>query len=115
MLDVKKLLTKVLVYLKKTSATTFTPVAGSAYAGYGGCYYEQWGDLVHIHIGMSGLNSSYQTVYTMPSGLRPSTIQMSVGEGGNSTAVAKIYVNTNGTIQVSSSIGYCGGDIYYLT
>ena len=115
MLDVKKLLAKILVYMKKTSATTFTPVVGTAYSSYGGCYYEKYGALVHVHIGMSGLNSSYQIVYTMPTGFRPQSIQMSVGEGGNAGSIAKIYVNTNGNIQVSSSVGYCGGDIYYLT
>ena len=95
----------------------FTPIAGSNYASYGGCWYSRIGNLVHLHIGMSGLTANTQiTVYQLPTGLRPVTPAASVGVGGLSyTAIARLTVATDGKVNVVSDDSYASIDITYLT
>lgn len=95
---------------------TFTPTAGSNYNNYGGCWYGRIGNLVHLHIGMSGLTANANTtVYTLPTGFRPITRASSVGTGGLSyTAIARLNVETDGKVNVVSDDPYASIDITYF-
>lgn len=112
MLDVKKLLVKLLTRTK----TTFSPSKGSSYAGWGGCYYETNGRIVHLHLGISGLTAgSGNVVYTMPAGLRPTSDIMFYGSSGAVHQICYVSVASNGTVTAyPQSNTYCGGDIMYL-
>jgi len=92
-----------------------TPSVGSNYSGYGGCYYEHIGKLVHVHIGVQGLTANTaQTVLTMPSDLRPSSVMKYNGGGGSTTSVSYIFANTDGTIVVNSPQQYAIGEVWYF-
>ena len=95
---------------------TFTPTAGSNYSGYGGCYYETYGKIVHVHIGVSGLTSNtVTTVYTMPNTLKPYSMIVSHGSGGTSSNIGYIEVTTAGVVNVRSNGGtYICADIFYM-
>lgn len=113
MLDVKKVLTKILSMFNITKVT-FTTNTGSNYSGYGGCFYEKCGRLVHIHIGVSGLSGS-SAIKTIPE-IKPNVQQFGMGTGGSTNSFCIVEVNTSGGINVYPSTGatYCGADVYYL-
>lgn len=95
--------------------TNVTPTSGTNYSGYGNCYYEVLGKLVHFHVGISGLTANTSTtIYTMPSGLRPSTTMSYKGNGGNTDSTAHLFANSNGTITVNSPQQYAMGEIWYF-
>ena len=95
--------------------TNVTPTSGTNYSGYGNCYYEVMGKLVHFHIGIQGLTANTSaTIYTMPSGLRPSTTMAYKGGGGNSDSTSHLFANADGTIAVNSPQQYAIGDIWYF-
>lgn len=94
---------------------SFTPTAGSNYSGYGNCYYETMGKLVHIHIGVQGLTAnSTQTIYTMPSGLRPPTMLKYLGGGGQTVSIAYITIGADGVVSVNSPQQYAIGELWYF-
>ena len=95
--------------------TNVTPTSGTNYSGYGNCYYEVFGKLVHFHVGISGLTANTSTtIYTMPSGLRPSTTMAYKGSGGNTDSTSHLFANATGTITVNSPQQYAIGDIWYF-
>lgn len=95
--------------------TTWTPTSGSSYSSYGGCYYEKYGRVVHVHIGISGLTASTATViYTLPSGYRPSTTVFAHGTGGAWNNIGYVEIYSDGRISVRSQGAYCGADITFL-
>lgn len=104
------------LYCDAPIKTVFTPSSGSSYAGYGGCYYEVYGKLVHIHLGISGLTANTGTVvYCMPEYLRPSSLVIAQGTSGSvGSQVIVELSSTNGNLLVSPSSTYCGADIYYI-
>lgn len=111
MLDVKKLLTKMLT----VKTVDFTPTAGTNYSGYGNCWYQQWGRLVHVHIGVGGLTANTATtIYTMPSGLRPRTQLVTIGRSGNTASFAYMSIGVAGAIVATPQQTYATGEFYYF-
>lgn len=98
------------------SNSTFNPTTGSAYSSYGGCYYETYGDIVHVHVGVSGLTSNTgATIYTLPTELKPSTTIFAHGTGGSASNIGYLEVRTSGDIYVRSNGGtYVGADAFYM-
>lgn len=95
--------------------STWTPTAGSSYSSYGGCYYEKYGRVVHVHIGVSGLTTGTATViYTLPSGYRPSTTVFAHGTGGAWNNIGYVEIYADGRISVRSQGTYCGADITFF-
>ena len=98
-----------------TSKTTFPPTSGSSYTNYGGCYYEKWGKVVHVHIGVSGLTASTATdIYTLPTGYRPSSPIFTYGTSGTWNSIAYVEIRTDGVINVRSVGNYCGADVSFM-
>lgn len=95
--------------------TTWTPTSGSSYSNYGGCYYEKYGRVVHVHVGVSGLTAGNATnIYTLPSGYRPSSPVYAHGTGGAWNNIGYLEISTAGVVTVRSAGNYCGADITYL-
>lgn len=117
MLDLKKTLTK-LVQMFSVTRTTFTPVKGSAYSTYGGCYYEKYGRFVHLHLGLSGLTANaVNNVYYIPEAVRPSSSEriFAAGSCGDVTFASYAEVEgTGGKVSVVTPRTYCGIDMYWI-
>lgn len=99
----------------KTDVTSLQ--SGSPYASYGGCYYEVCGNIVHIHIGVSGITAggtTGTTVFTMPEGLRPSTEHVSTGIGADRSKISNIFVNSTGAVSIYSQSTSAMCDIKYF-
>ena len=97
------------------SRQSFEPTTGSAYTGYGGCYYEVYGRMIHIHVGVSGLTANTGTsIYTLPSELRPYSPIFAHGTGGSSTNLGYLEIRTDGTVYVVSAGTYVGADAVYM-
>lgn len=95
--------------------TTWTPTSGSSYSNYGGCYYEKYGRVVHVHVGVSGLTTGTSTnIYTLPSGYRPSSPVYAHGTGGAWNNIGYLEISAAGVVTVRSQGAYCGADITYL-
>lgn len=95
--------------------TTWTPTSGSSYSNYGGCYYEKYGRVVHVHVGVSGLTAGNATnIYTLPSGYRPSSPVYAHGTGGAWNNIGYLEISTAGVVTARSAGNYCGADITYL-
>ena len=95
--------------------TTWTPTSGSSYSNYGGCYYEKYGRVVHVHVGVSGLTAGTSTnIYTLPSSHRPSSPVYAHGTGGAWNNIGYLEISTAGVVTVRSQGAYCGADITYL-
>lgn len=95
--------------------TTWTPTSGSSYSNYGGCYYEKYGRVVHVHVGVSGLTANTATViYTLPSGYRPSSTVFAHGTGGAWNNIGYVEIYSDGRISARSQGTYCGADITFL-
>lgn len=95
--------------------TTWTPTSGSSYSSYGGCYYEKYGRVVHVHVGVSGLTANTATVvYTLPSSHRPSSTVFAHGTGGAWNNIGYVEIYSDGRISVRSQGAYCGADITFL-
>lgn len=111
MLNAKKMFTKLLTVTK----TTFIPTSGTAYANYGGCYYEKYGRFVHLHLGMSGLTANrVNSVYTLPASVRPTTRAFSAGASGAVSAAVSVEVTEAGLVNVIPTGAYCGIDAYWI-
>ena len=114
MLNLKKMLTKVLSALTPVK-TTFTPAAGTSYSSYGGCYYEKMGRLVHIHLGLSGLTANTRhTVYNLPQSIRPATAIFAVGQTDSASSICNLVVNSSGSVTVLSQSTYCSADVIFM-
>ena len=95
--------------------TTWTPTSGSSYTYYGGCYYEKYGRVVHVHIGVSGLSANAQTqIYTLPNGYIPSSLIVAHGTSGTWDGLAYAEIATTGVVNVRSKGTYCCADLTYL-
>ena len=94
---------------------SFTPTAGTSYANYGGCYYEVFGKIVHLHFGISNLTANTATtIYTIPEGLRPPSKIFAQGTSGTINSQVIVEANTDGTVTAMPSSTYCGCDVYYI-
>lgn len=97
------------------STTTFTPTSGSSYSNYGGCYYEKYGRLVHVHVGVSGLTTNTSTnIFTLPTGYRPSSPMFAHGTGGSWNTLGYLEISTAGVVNVRSQGTYCGADAFFI-
>lgn len=97
------------------SKTPFTPTSGTSYANYGGCYYETYGNLVHVHVGVYQLTANTATIiYTLPSEVRPPTVIFAHGTGGSWNNIGYVEVRANGEIYVRAQGTGCGADAFYL-
>lgn len=98
--------------------TTITPTAASGasnYSSYGNSYYEKAGNIVHVHIGVSGLTTGTATsIYTLPSGHRPTSKVFAHGTGGAWNNLGYMEITTAGVITVRSEGTYCGADVTYF-
>lgn len=95
--------------------TTWTPTSGSSYSNYGGCYYEKYGRVVHVHVGVSGLTTRIATnIYTLPSGYRPSSPVYAHGTGGAWDNIGYLEISTAGVVTARSQGTYCGADVTFL-
>lgn len=95
---------------------SFDPTSGSTYAHYGGCYYEKYGGMVHVHVGMSGLTANTGTIiYTLPSGYRPSSMIPGHGTGGSWNNLGYLEVRDDGDVYVRSEGTYLCADVTYMT
>lgn len=110
--EVSKIITSTTAKVK----TTFTPTSGSSYSTYGGCYYETYGNMVHVHVGVSGLTANTgTTIFTLPSGVRPSSTIFGHGTGGTATNIGYLEVRTTGVVYVySNGSTYVGADVTYM-
>jgi hypothetical protein len=99
----------------QVTKTNITPSVGSNYSTYGNSYYEVNNNQVHIHLGLQGLTpNTVQTVYTMPSGYRPSALVAVYGQGGLSyTSLVNVKVETSGSVKTYSQDAYCVVDLWY--
>ena len=99
-----------------TEHVPFTPTGVTSYAGYGGCYYEKYGNVVHVHVGVSGLNAggTDYNIFTLPSGYRPASYVVAHGTGGNWNNLGYLDIQTDGSIHIRSAGNYCGADITYI-
>ena len=94
----------------------FTPTAGSSYTSYGGCYYEKYGRVIHVHVGVSGLTANTATqIYTLPSGYRPASTVFGHGTGGSWNNLGYLEVTTAGAVTVRSEGTYCGADVTFIS
>ena len=93
----------------------FLPTTGNSYANYGGCYYEKYGRVVHVHVGVMSLTTGTATnIYTLPSGFRPTTVVYAHGTGGTWNNIGYMEISTAGVVTVRSQGTYCGADITFL-
>lgn len=94
---------------------TFTPTVGNSYLNYGGCYYEKYGRVVHVHVGVMSLTTGTATnIYTLPSGFRPTTTVFAHGTGGAWNNIGYLEVDTSGAVTVRSQGTYCGADVTFM-
>ena len=111
MLNQKKLLAKLMM---KESAV-ITPVVGTSYSSYGGCYYETVGEIIHVHIGLSGLTANTNlTVANLPNGMRPSTGIISIGRGSSTNTLCYGSIDANGDITIQSTGAYAMIDFIFI-
>ena len=97
------------------SKTNFTPTHCSNYANYGGCYYEKFGPIVHVHVGVSGLTANTATnIKTLPSDFRPPSTVFAHGTGGAWNNLGYLQVDSSGVVMVRSEGTYCGADVTFM-
>lgn len=93
----------------------FTPTSGSSYASYGGCWYAKVGNIVQVHIGISGLTANTATsIYTLPEGFRPLSTCIATGKASANPSYAQVQVSDGGGVQITSTSTYALCDITYI-
>ena len=94
---------------------TFTPTNGSSYSNYGGCWYSKSGDIVEVHVGVSGLTANtLTTVFTLPEGYRPKSIKCAMGQAGAANNLSEMQIGTGGLVRVQSTSTYAMTDITFI-
>lgn len=100
--------------------TPFTPTNCTAYSGYGNCFYFKENDIVHLHIGISGLSSfnpNEVQIGTLPQYYRPSARMsgagLSYGSGANK-GVGIVFVDSDGKIYIIAPYAYNSIDVTFL-
>lgn len=101
--------------LADATITSITPLVGSNYASYSNSYYYKIGSRVHIHLGLSGLTANnLQKVFDIPSGYRPYSHLVSIGQGGGSDLVGQGIVDIDHhSLYVRSPSAYISVDFDY--
>lgn len=94
---------------------TFTPAKGANYDYYGGCYYEKYGRVVHVHVGINGLTANTaNNILTLPAGYRPASLIVVHGTGGSWNNLGYVDINTSGVIQVRTEGAACCADVTFI-
>lgn len=78
------------------------------YAGFGNTYYYKIGSKVHVHVGVkvdNGGSSTWESVFTLPSGYRPIGLVYTLGTGSTFQIPAGMIVNPSGIVNVSTTSG----------
>lgn len=102
-------------YAPKTTITTLTK--GEPYADGGGCYYRVLGNLVQLHMAITGTtNSSVNTVYTLPAAVRPLYEVAVAGVAGtlNSSDYSLWTIGSDGVVKVRGTNAYVRLDCVYF-
>lgn len=100
-----------------TVRTYFNPAGGVTNSTtHGGCYYERYGNVVHVHAGAKGLTSggTDYTIITLPEGYRPATTVFGGGTGGSWNNLGYIDIHTDGTVHIRSEGTACGAELTYI-
>jgi len=94
---------------------------GTAYDDFGGVFYEKLGNLVHVHVSVSGVTTNTNTViFTMPEELRPtgatcSAVGVSQQYFSDSLTLCKGRVSaSDGNVSVLSNGTYAIIEFYYI-
>ena len=83
--------------------TEYTPnLSGDAGAVYQHeCYYQKKNGIVQVGVGIAGWNGTVKrTIYTLPSGCRPSRTVRVIGGGNDRIGSCRIVVTTSGEVQI---------------
>lgn len=86
------------------------------YEPYDNCYYEKYGHLCHVHIGVQGLTPAENNlILKLPDEVAPRgrLVSVGVGQGSNIRVVVSIYRNGEVTVY-PDSFTYAICDIIYL-
>ena len=96
--------------------TVFTPTKGTSASLWGGCYYAKTGNVVQVHLGISGLTASASSVvFTLPAGYRPSGTFHMTGTAGTTSTYCYVDVKDTGEITVfPNGSTNCGADITFI-
>lgn len=104
---------------ERTVVTNLTN--GTAYDDFGGVFYEKLGNLVHVHVSVSGVTTNTNTViFTMPEALRPtgatcSAVGVSQQYFSDSLTLCKGRVSaSDGNVSVLSNGTYAIIEFYYI-
>jgi phage minor structural protein len=93
----------------------FTPTSGTSYSNYGGCWYARTGNIVQVHVGISGLTANTNTtIFSIPGVFRPKSTVVSTGKAASNLTYSQLQVGENGNVQVVSSGTYAICDITYI-
>lgn len=98
---------------------TVTPIeptldAGTHYSPYGNCWYYKIGHRVTVHIGVSGLTASTDTLlWTLPEGFRPRNAIGWVGNASGIGSYARFRITYTGAVRVHSASQYALGEISF--
>lgn len=98
---------------------TVTPIeptldAGTNYSAYGNCWYYKIGHRVTVHIGVSGLTASTDTLlWTLPAGFRPRNAIGWVGNASGIGSYARFRITYAGAVRVHSASQYALGEISF--
>lgn len=102
---------------------TDLPTGISAYSDYGGVFYETLGNLVHVHVAVSGLTAfTGTTIITLPEAVRPEygdtpiafgTGSATFGETGAFVLCKALSSPINGNVIVNSAGTYAIVDLWY--
>lgn len=94
---------------------SFTPTTGSAYSSYGNCWYAKDGNIVEVHVGISGLTANTSTtIGTLPEGFRPKVLTVATGNGSSISTLARARISTAGVITVYSASTSALIDVVYI-
>lgn len=86
------------------ASISFTPTSGSSYSTYGGCWYAKDGNIVEVHVGISGLTANTSTtIFTLPDGFRPKSLYVTTGNGSAISNLARMRIATDGKVTVYSA------------
>lgn len=89
---------------------------GSSYENYGNVYYEKFGNIVHLHIGMSGLSpNSTNNVFTLPSNILPSSVITATGISIGLNNTCRMEIHEAGLVQIHPDAAYALVDVTYIT
>ena len=100
-----------------TVRTYFNPAGGVTNSTtHGGCYYERYGNVVHIHAGCAGLTpgGTDYTIITLPVECRPASPVFAHGTGGSWNNLGYLDIRADGSVHIRSEGTACGAELTYI-